>query len=1430
MASTIKIKRSITAGAPPSLTAGEMAYSFADPGAVQGGARLYIGDGSNLFVIGGKYFTDQLDHSPGTLTASSAILVDANKKIDDLLVDDIQINNSTISTTTSNTNLTLSPNGTGKVSISGNYTLPRTDGTVGQALITDGNGSVSFQTVSSSLSVTADTGTADTISLLTDTLTFAGGEGIDTTVTDNTITISAEDATSSNKGVASFDSTDFTVTSGAVTLNSERIEDIAGAMVSGTGATQTNITVSYDDTNGKLTFSIPEATTSALGVASFNTDNFTVSNGAVSAKNITLGTSTLSLGSTVTAVSGLTQLDIDNLRLDGSTISAQDPILSDIDIILLPKGTGTVIADGIDLLKVDTNIFFVSETAGNNDNDGRRINSAFRSIKYALAQAASGDMIFIMPGVYEEVFPMTVPAGVTVRGSGLRSTTVRPTEATKDKDCFLLNGQTTVEELTVRDMFYNIGDDTGYAFRFAAGAVISERSPYVQRITVLNKGSGAGATDPYGFNTADAGRGALLDGSAVSRNSLEAAILFNECTFIVPNSRALIMTNGSRTEWLNCFTYFADIAIEGKVGSSGWGGDGKTLITFSGVTGSGFEVGETVQITSADASTVIDLIVEEVDGSKITVDGRVDSLEGTDFTPESIIGLSSNTTASAIVRYDRSQFAAEMRSISSANVYGNQGVKADGDDVILQLMAHNFAYIGTGADLSNDKSAVVQANEVIELNGGKVYYNSVDQVGNFRVGDLFNVNFETGSVSFEAPSFDVTSLTGITFTDGDSVTVVNPSGIATGNLLFGGNTISSSAGGITLDPTGANAITLNSPTTVTGILTVGSYSLPLTDGTDGQALITDGNGTVRFTTISTILNIAADSGSPDTISLLTDTLTFVGGEGIDTVVTNNTITISAEDATSSNKGVASFDATDFTVTSGAVILNSERIEDIAGAMVSGTGATQTNITVSYDDTNGKFTFVVPAATTNLLGVASFNTNDFDVTDGAVDLKGTVVQSIATDTAGSEVIPNNHSFSILGGEGIDVTHSGSTITVAGEDATASNKGIASYSASYFTITNGDVAINDASTTAKGIASFDTNNFTVASGAVSAKNATLGTSTITLGSTTNTLAGLQQLDVDNIRIDGNEISSTDVNGNISLNPNGSGVVDVNSSRITNLSTPTQDSDAATKAYVDASRSGLDVKQSVRAATTANITLSNIQTIDGVSLVAGNRVLVKDQSTGSQNGVYIVANGAWSRATDFDEDFEVTAGVFFFVEEGTLYADSGWVLTSNNPLSVGTDALEFTQFSGAGQIIAGAGLSKTGNELAVNVANGIEISSDNVQLASTVAGNGLTYSSGVIAVGGTTDRITVSSDAIDISSNYIGQSTITTVGTITNGTWNGTTIGSAYGGTGRTTYSAYDLLVGNISNGLSVLALGNAGKILQVNAAGSELVYADIDGGTY
>jgi len=246
-----------------------------------------------------------------------------------------------------------------------------------------------------------------------------------------------------------------------------------------------------------------------------------------------------------------------------------------------------------------------------------------------------------------------------------------------------------------------------------------------------------------------------------------------------------------------------------------------------------------------------------------------------------------------------------------------------------------------------------------------------------------------------------------------------------------------------------------------------------------------------------------------------------------------------------------------------------------------------------------------------------------------------------------------------------------------------------------------------------------------------------------------------------------------------------VSLNSQKITNLATPPADTDAATKAYVDASRSGLDVKASVRAATTANITLSGTQTVDGVALIAGDRVLVKDQSTASANGIYVVAASTWSRSTDADTDAEVTSGMFTFVEEGTVNADSGWVLSTNNPIVVGSTSLTFAQFSGAGQITAGAGLTKTGNTLDVV---------------------------------GTSNRILVNADSVDIASTYVGQTSITTLGTITTGTWNGTTIAVANGGTGATTLTG--LVKGNGTSAFTAAVDGT--DYLSPNAT--------IDGGSF
>ena len=195
-----------------------------------------------------------------------------------------------------------------------------------------------------------------------------------------------------------------------------------------------------------------------------------------------------------------------------------------------------------------------------------------------------------------------------------------------------------------------------------------------------------------------------------------------------------------------------------------------------------------------------------------------------------------------------------------------------------------------------------------------------------------------------------------------------------------------------------------------------------------------------------------------------------------------------------------------------------------------------------------------------------------------------------------------------------------------------------------------------------------------------------------------------------------------------------VSFNSQKITNLADPTADADAANKGYVDGVAQGLDVKDSVVATTTANGTLStafaNGQSIDGVTLQTGDRILIKNQTTASQNGIYNVnASGAPSRATDMATGANA-AGAFVFVEQGTVNAENGFTCTSDTGSAVvGTNNLTFAQFSGAGQIIAGNGLQKSGNTLSIDAKSNGGISMESGKAAIKLDATSIT---GTLAIG--------------------------------------------------------------------------------------------------
>jgi hypothetical protein len=724
-----------------------------------------------------------------------------------------------------------------------------------------------------------------------------------------------------------------------------------------------------------------------------------------------------------------------------------------------------------------------SNTLGSGGDNGKHPDTPFLTVAKALSVATAGDTVNIAAGTYQETFPLTVPDGVTLRGANLRSTQITPTPATNDLNAFILQGDCHVSDLTVKDFFYNSGNDTGYGF-VCASSLDSDRSPYIERVSVLTKGSVTSASDPYGFAQGDAGRGAKLDGAVFSSNSIETAVLFNEVTFIVPNSVGLLLTNGVRVEWLNSFVYFAAEGIKGEQGATGRAGAGQTRLKLAGVSGtfSGGEViyqledsfqsgtysrtGTTVTVTktahglvdgeviNADfisgtatdgyytvansaantfdvtdtasgttsgnitfkkadaygtittndgtyllingkgvgeftvgvptgktgviagdaqldtaqqkfgtASLLLDGVTDHLsyptsedfgfgttnfafecfirptattgtqyfldfrDGSdtdtaptmyldgttlhfavgntsqisggtlsagtwyhvaaarfggttRLFLDGtqlgtytdsndygatkplgiggeysgtnefgghideirvskatarytgaftaptaafttdlntvlllHFDGTDGSTTITDSGKGVrdirsSGGDSATSLLTADYAQFGAELRSISSANIYGTKGAIADGAGVKLLLTAHNFAYIGSGADFTNDPDLAIPANEVTETNGGRIFYSATNEKGDFRIGDAFVVDQQTGNVQFQSTS-TAQEAANITLSDPTGTTRIFPAFVETGNLRLSGNTLSSTSGNVIIDPSANEDILLN---------------------------------------------------------------------------------------------------------------------------------------------------------------------------------------------------------------------------------------------------------------------------------------------------------------------------------------------------------------------------------------------------------------------------------------------------------------------------------------------------------------------------------------------------------------------------------------------------------------------------------------------
>lgn len=310
-------------------------------------------------------------------------------------------------------------------------------------------------------------------------------------------------------------------------------------------------------------------------------------------------------------------------------------------------------------------------------------------------------------------------------------------------------------------------------------------------------------------------------------------------------------------------------------------------------------------------------------------------------------------------------------------------------------------------------------------------------------------------------------------------------------------------------------------------------------------------------------------------------------------------------------------------------------------------------------------------------------------------------------------------------------------------------------------------------------------------------------------------------------------------------------LNSQNITLLADPINAQDAATKSYVDivAQGAGNAPFTSVRAIATSSITLSGTQTIDGVALIAGDRVLVT--GNGTNNGIYTVSAGAWSRALDADLSSEFKPGKQVFVNEGTSNADTTWAITNDGTITLGTTTLTFTQISGLGQIVAGSGLSKTGNTISAVAGTGITLGANNIALTGqalalhNLASNGLIVRTGSATV--TNRSITVTGTGISITNGdgvaanpAITLSTaLSTIGGLTPTTDSLPYYTSASAAalttlttTGRSLIAIADAAAGRTLLGLGTMALQNASAVAITGGtvSGVTITNSIIDGGTF